>query len=150
MRDALTGRLLTAENTTESSAERMKQILAPVLALDIRVLGTISDAQKAEINALVELWPDVPHQTCHFHALRDAGELAMAQDRQTKKEIRKQLQPHVRNLRKEIKGQMEQASETEQEQTGYSRYVCPWNASCAEPRWGCSHRRELKAALAVK
>jgi len=116
VRDGLTGRLLTAENATESSAERMKQILAPVLALDITVLGTISDAQKAEIKALVELWPDVPHQTCHFHALRDAGELAMAQDRQVKKEIRKKLQPHVRNLRKEIKGQMEQASEAEQEQ----------------------------------
>jgi len=94
----------------------MKQILAPVLALDVTVLGTISVAQKAEIKALVELWPDVPHQTCHFHALRDAGELAMAQDRQVKKEMRKKLQPHVRNLRKEIKGQMEQASETEQEQ----------------------------------
>src|SRR5436190_4737120 len=116
VRDALTGRLLTAENATESSTERIKQILAPILALGITVLGTISDAQKAEIKALVELWPDVPHQTCHFHALRDAGELAMAEDRQVKKEIRKKMQPHVRNLRKEIKGQMEQASEAEHEQ----------------------------------
>jgi hypothetical protein len=116
VRDALTGRLLTAENATESSTERIKQILAPILTLDITVLGTISDAQKAEIKALMELWPDVPHQTCHFHALRDAGELAMAEDRQVKKEIRKQLQPNIRHLRKEIKGQMEQASEAEHEQ----------------------------------
>jgi hypothetical protein len=80
------------------------------------VLGTISDAQKAEIKALVELWPDVPHQTCHFHALRDAGELAFAQDRTVKKDIRKQLQPQVRSIRKQIKGQMEQASEAQSKQ----------------------------------
>ncbi len=116
VRDALTGRLLTADNATESSTERIKQILAPILALAIPVLATISDAQKAEIKALVELWPDVPHQTCHFHALRDAGEQAFAQDRHVKKEIRKKLQPQVRNLRKEIKEQMEQASEAESEQ----------------------------------
>jgi len=116
VRDGLTGRLITAENATESSTERIKQILAPVLALDITVLGTISDAQKAEIKALVELWPDVPHQTCHFHALRDAGEQAFAYDRHVKKEIRKTLQPQVRKLRKEIKEQMEQASEAEAEQ----------------------------------
>src|SRR6266581_2096012 len=105
VRDALTGRLLTADNAIESSTERIKQILAPILALAIPVLATISDAQKAEIKALVELWPDVPHQTCHFHALRDAGEQAFAQDRHVKKEIRKKLQPQVRNLRKEIKEQ---------------------------------------------
>ena len=116
VRDALTGRLLTAENATESSTQRIKQILAPILALGITVLGTISDAQKAEIKALVELWPDVPHQTCHFHALRDAGEQAFVHDRQVKKEIRKKLQPQVRNLRKEIKEQMEQASEAESHQ----------------------------------
>src|SRR5438045_4603898 len=48
VRDALTGRLLNAENVTESSAERLKQILAPVLALKVPVLGTISDAQESE------------------------------------------------------------------------------------------------------
>src|SRR5712691_324825 len=116
VRDALTGRLLTAENAIESSTERIKQILAPLLALDIPVLGTISDAQKAEIKALVELWPDAPHQTCHFHALRDAGEQAFALDRQVKKDIRKKFQPKVRDLRKGIKEQMKQASEAEAHQ----------------------------------
>lgn len=113
VRDALTGRLLTADNATESSTERIKQILAPIGELSVSVLGTISDAQKAEIKALSQLWPTVPHQTCHFHALRDAGELALAEDRKVKKEIRKQLQPKARSVRKQIKGQMELASEAE-------------------------------------
>jgi hypothetical protein len=41
---------------------------------------------------------------------------SLAQDRQVKKEIRKNLQPQVRKLRKEIKEQMEQASEAESQQ----------------------------------
>jgi hypothetical protein len=116
VRDALTGRLLTAENATESSTERIKQILAPIADLSLPVLGTISDAQKAEIKALTELWPDVPHQTCHFHALRDAGEQAFAQDRSVKKDIRKQLQPQTRQVRKQIRGQMESASDADSNQ----------------------------------
>src|SRR3989442_11569121 len=63
VRDALTGRLLNAENVRENSAQRLKQVLSPVVALGIPVLGTISDAQKEEVMALSELWPDVPHQT---------------------------------------------------------------------------------------
>ncbi|SRR5258708_4051876 len=116
VRDALTGRLLTADNATESSTGRIQQILAPIVDLPVKVLGTISDAQKAETKALLQLWPDVPHQTCQFHALRDAGELAMAEDCKIKKEIRQNLQPKVRSLRKEIKEQMKQASEAEAQQ----------------------------------
>lgn len=136
VRDALTGRLLTAENATESSAERIKQILAPLLALDIPVLGTISDAQKAEIKALVELWPDAPHQTCHFHALRDAGEEAFALDRQVKKDIRKKFQPQVRDLRKGIKEQMKQASEVEAHQLAILDQYAAADTSGPQPRWG--------------
>ena len=116
VRDALTGRLLTADNATESSTERIKQILAPIGELSVTVLGTISDAQKSEMKALLELWPDVPHQTCQFHALREAGKLALAEDRKVKKEIRQNLQPKTRDLRKQIKDQMEQASEAESAQ----------------------------------
>src|SRR5437588_1592719 len=116
VRDALTGRLLTADNAVESSTERIKQILTPIVELPVTVLGTISDAQKAEVKALSQLWPDVPHQTCQFHALRDAGKLAMAEDCKVKKEIRKNLQPKSRDLRKGIKEQMEHASEAEYEE----------------------------------
>jgi hypothetical protein len=68
VRDALTGRLLAAENVTESSVERLKQILASVVDLSVSVLGTRSRAQESEVMALSQLWPDVPHQTCQFHA----------------------------------------------------------------------------------
>jgi hypothetical protein len=37
IRDVFTGRILNAENTTESTKERLKQILAPVVALKLEV-----------------------------------------------------------------------------------------------------------------
>ena len=77
------GRLLNAENVRENSAERLKQVLSPVVALGIPVLGTISDAQKEEVMALSELWPDVPHQTCQFHALQEASRPGSRQCRTT-------------------------------------------------------------------
>jgi hypothetical protein len=70
VRDALTGRVLCAENVTSSETTVMKALLAPVVALGVKVLGTITDAQESELHAVEQLWPDVPHQVCQFHALR--------------------------------------------------------------------------------
>ena len=39
LRDVLTGRILNAENVTESTKERLKQLLAPVVALEVPVIG---------------------------------------------------------------------------------------------------------------
>lgn len=68
VRDALTGRVLVAENVTSSETAVMKALLAPVVALGVRVLGTITDAQESELQAVEQLWPEVPHQVCQFHA----------------------------------------------------------------------------------
>ena len=70
VRDALTGRVLAAENVTSSETAVMKALLAPVVALGVKVLGTITDAQESELQAVEELWPHVPHQVCQFHAAR--------------------------------------------------------------------------------
>jgi len=51
VRDALTGRVLAAENVSSSETEVMKQIPAPVVALEVPVIGTISDAQESEVKA---------------------------------------------------------------------------------------------------
>src|SRR5256885_1275340 len=80
VRDALTGRVLAAENVTSSETAAMKALLAPVVALEVKVLGTITDAQESELKAVEELWPQVPHQVCQFHALRDASQSAYAAD----------------------------------------------------------------------
>lgn len=103
VRDALTGRVLAAEQVNSSETEAMKALLAPAVALGVKVLGTISDAQESELLALEQLWPEVPHQVCQFHVLRDASKSAFEADKAVKTAMRKRLQPKVRALRKQIK-----------------------------------------------
>src|SRR3989475_7655053 len=117
VRDALTGRVLAAEQVTSSETAVMKALLAPVVALEgemeVKVLGTITDAQESELLAVEELWPEVPHQVCQFHALRDAAKSAFEADKKVKTAMRKQLQPKVRALRKQFKRDIPQAKASE-------------------------------------
>jgi hypothetical protein len=113
VRDALSGRVLAAENVTSSETAVMKALLAPVVTLEVKVLGTISDAQESELLAVQELWPDVPHQVCQFHVLRDASKTAFEADKQVKTAMRKRLQPKVREVRKQIKKRLATASPQE-------------------------------------
>jgi hypothetical protein len=120
VRDALTGRVLAAENVTSSETEVIKALLAPVVALEVerkvKVLGTITDAQESELLAVEELWPEVPHQVCQFHALRDAAQGAFEADKKVKTAMRKQLQPKIRAVRKQLKKQIPKASPEEAKQ----------------------------------
>jgi hypothetical protein len=110
VRDALTGRVLAAENVTSSETAVMKALLAPVVALGVerkvKVLGTITDAQESELLAVEELWPQVPHQVCQFHVLRDASQAGFEADKKIKTAMRKQLQPKLRAVRKQLKKQI--------------------------------------------
>jgi hypothetical protein len=116
VRDALTGRLLNAENVTESGVARLKEILTPVLNLKVPVLGTMSDAQESEEIALKELWPDVPHQTCQFHALERASRPIGKEDNQIKAEMRGKMQESLTKVRRTILEQKESVSEAEAKQ----------------------------------
>lgn len=116
VRDALTGRVLVAENVISSETAVMKALLAPVVALGVNVLGTITDAQESELLAVQELWPDVPHQVCQFHVLRDASKTAFEADKALKTAMRKRLQPKVREVRKQLKKYSPTASPQEAEQ----------------------------------
>jgi hypothetical protein len=116
VRDALTGRVLAAENVTSSETAVMKALLAPVAALGVKMLGTISDAQESELLAVEQLWPDVPHQVCQFHVLRDAIAPAYEADRSVKTAMRKQLQPKLKAVRKQVKRKAAQATPAEAEQ----------------------------------
>jgi hypothetical protein len=78
VRDTLTGRVLAAEQVTSAETAVMKALLAPVVALEVPVLGMITDAQESELQAVVQLWPEVPHQACQFHALREQNGYAQA------------------------------------------------------------------------
>src|SRR5260370_7214153 len=94
----------------------MKALLALVVALGVKVLGTISDAQESELLGVEELWADGPRQVCQFHALRDASKLAFEADKAVKTAMRKRLQPKVRAVRKQLKKHLPTAAPEEAKQ----------------------------------
>ncbi len=77
------------------------------------MLGTITDAKVRELLAVQELWPDVPHQVCQFHVLRDASKTAFEADKAVKTAMRKRVQPKVREVRKQLKQHLATASPQE-------------------------------------
>lgn len=115
IRDVLTGRILTADNVTESTKERLKELLAPVVALQVPVLGVISDAQPTELQAVAELWPDIPHQICQFHALREAGRLIYNADHRVKTDMRIRMQERTHAYRHDLHTRLRKAQESQEE-----------------------------------
>lgn len=63
------------------------------LTVPIRVV--ISDGQNSLRKAVQTALPDVPHQLCHFHYLREAAKPIYEADRHAKKELKK----HLRGVR---------------------------------------------------
>jgi len=107
----LTGRILNAENTAESTKERLKQLLAPVVALKLPVIGVISDAQPTELQAVADLWPNIPHQICQFHAIREAGRLIYNADHRVKTDMRISMQEKTHAYRHNLHNRLREAEE---------------------------------------
>ncbi len=109
LRDAFTGRILNAENTTTSTKERLKQILSPIVALNLPVIGVISDAQLTELQAVAELWPDIPHQICQFHVIRDAGRLIYQADTRVRNDMRARMKQKTHEYRQNLQKRLKEA-----------------------------------------
>ena len=115
VRDVFTGRILQAENVTDSTKERLKQLLQPVVALQLPVVGVISDAQPTELQAIAELWPEVPHQICQFHAIREAGRLIYNADHRAKTDLRIRMQQKTHEFRQNLHKRLREAEEQKAE-----------------------------------
>jgi hypothetical protein len=102
VRDVVTGRLLAAENVRISDTTTMTALLRPIRELGVPVVGAVSDAQDSLLQAIAALWPEVPHQVCQFHYLREASRPMYDIDRKLRKQIRKAIQQDVRMLRRQI------------------------------------------------
>ncbi len=102
MRDVVTGRLLAAEHVRSSDTATMTALLRPIRDLGVPVIGAVSDAQDALLQSVAALWPDIPHQVCQFHSLREATRPMFDVDRKVRKQIRKAIQQDVRAVRRQI------------------------------------------------
>jgi hypothetical protein len=95
LREVLSGLVLWAVNLQEADQATLAALLKPVAALNLPILGVISDAQESIRLAVRQVFPGVPHGFCHFHVLREAVKPIFEADRHMKKEIKQQ----VRDLR---------------------------------------------------
>jgi hypothetical protein len=103
IRDLLTGHLLGAQNLLSSEAAVLQEVLlAPIAAWGLPVLGVLTDGQESLLQAVAATWPGVPHQICHFHALREAGRVLYERDRAIKVHLRTVLQSRIRTVRRQL------------------------------------------------
>jgi transposase len=105
VREVLSGRVLSATNLPQASAPILEDLLRPLRASGLPILGVISDAQESIRLAVAAVFPDVPHQTCQFHALREAARPLFEEDRHLAVGVKKEL----RDLREVEERAREQA-----------------------------------------
>jgi len=70
--------------TSRLYSRKSKQLLEPTK-------GIISDGEETIRSAVAFVFPDVPHQLCHFHYLKDAIKPFYEADQHAKTELKKQL-----------------------------------------------------------
>ena len=96
LRDCLSGEVLLARSLLSACKTELTNLLREVQqALDVPICGVISDGQHSIRKAVQAVLPDIPHQLCHFHYLREAAKPVYEADRHAKKELKK----HLRGVR---------------------------------------------------
>jgi len=77
--DALSGEPLFGERKVFRGADDLIPLLERVKAMDVPVIAAVSDKEKGLLPAMSEVFPDVPHQLCQLHFLKNCA-LGMADD----------------------------------------------------------------------
>lgn len=96
LRDCLSGEVLLARSLLSASEADLAVLLLEVQqALPVPIHGVISDGQHSIRNAVHSVLPEILHQLCHFHYLREAAKPISEADRHAKKELKK----HIRGVR---------------------------------------------------
>ena len=91
VREVWSGTVLAAANLQQASASMLVSLLQPIRTAGLPVLGVVSDAQESIRLAVAEVFPDVAHQLCQYHALREAAKPLWEADRHLLVEMKKEL-----------------------------------------------------------
>jgi hypothetical protein len=104
LRDCLSGEVLLAKSLLSATIADVAALLTEVRdALPVSITGVVSDGQDTIRKAVARTLPDVPHQQCHFHYLREAARPIYEADRHAKKELKKRVRG-VRQLERQTAG----------------------------------------------
>ena len=72
--DVLSGQPLFGERKTFKGTDDLVPLFERVKALDVPVLGIVSDKEKGLFPAVLKVFPDVPYQVCQNHFLKNCAE----------------------------------------------------------------------------
>src|SRR3954454_22182723 len=104
VRDCLSGQVLLARSLLSSAAADLAGLLREVVAaVGVPAAGVVSDGQHSVRRAVQEALPEVPHQLCQFHYLREAELPIFEADRHAKKELKKRVRG-VRPIERAVEG----------------------------------------------
>jgi len=112
LRDTLSGEVLLARSLDSARQDDLAALLREVKdALPVPIHAVVSDAQRPIRLAVQQVLPDVPHQLCQFHYLKEAAKPITEADRHAKTELKKYVKG-VRELEREVAGRADPAGST--------------------------------------
>lgn len=92
LRDCISGEILLARSLLSGRQEDLAELIRTVTEiLDVPIEGVVSDGQSSIRKGVAAALPDVAHQLCHFHYLREAARPIYEADRHAKKELKKRV-----------------------------------------------------------
>jgi AcrR family transcriptional regulator len=96
LRDCLSGEVLLARSLNRAREADLAELLREVQqALPVPIRAVVSDAQRPIRLAVQRVLPDIPHQLCQYHYLKEAAKPITEADRHAKTELKK----YVRGVR---------------------------------------------------
>jgi hypothetical protein len=111
LRDGLSGEVLLARSLLSATQEDLAHLLHEVKqALDVPIVGVITDGQPSIRAAVSTAFPDVPHQLCHCHYLREAAKPIYEADRHAKKVLKKRVRG-IRPIERKLEGRTDPQAE---------------------------------------
>jgi len=111
VRDCLSGEILSAKSLLSARRKDLVQLLESVkTSCPVPIAGVVSDGQHTIRQAVATVFPDVPHQLCQFHYLREAARPIYEADRHAKKELKKKVRG-VRNIERQMEGRTDPEAE---------------------------------------
>src|SRR4051812_3075357 len=114
LRDCLSGEILLAKSLLSARQQDLAELLGEVKArldgMAVSVGGVVSDGQHSIRKAVASALPEVAHQLCHFHYLREAARPIYEADRNAKKRLKKEVRG-VRKIERACEGREDAEAE---------------------------------------
>ncbi|MFV2016612.1 MAG: transposase, partial [Candidatus Heimdallarchaeota archaeon] len=89
IREVVSGKILLARVIVNSATQYIAKLYQEIKEMRLPIIGIVSDKQSSLILGAKEIFPNISHQYCQFHYLRNISKDFEERDRGLRKKIRK-------------------------------------------------------------